>query len=216
MADVTDIVLLDLDGTLVDSAPGILDSMRAAFAEVGVPWPERGIGREIIGPPLHVTIPALTGDAAPAVIAAYRRIYADHGLLHSPPFDGVSELLSGLAEAGTRIAVATSKAEPFAERIIAANGWTDLFATVCGDTLDAARPTKAAVVAEALRRLGVRDGAVMVGDRSHDVVGARANGLACLGAGWGYGAPGELESAGATMVYASPDDLASYLRLCAV
>lgn len=205
-------VLLDLDGTLIDSADGILGALREAFVEVGIPWPENGLDRTILGPPLHVTLPRIVGQHAPAVLAAYRRIYVERGLIVSPPFDGVPELLRSLADAGVRLAVATSKAEPHAQRIVAEHGWSDLFETVCGDTFDAARPTKAAVVAEALRRVDQPADAVMVGDRSHDVVGARVNGLACLGAGWGYGGPGELEEAGAVAVFQDPADLAAALR----
>ena len=206
-----DTLLLDLDGTLVDSAPGILGSLRAAFDEVGVPWPEGRIDRTILGPPMYVSLPPIIGDAAPAVVAAYRRIYADGGLLQSTPFEGVDELLRDLAAAGVRMAVATSKAEPFAREIVERRGWADLFATVCGDTLAGERPTKADVVGEALRRLGGPGAAVMVGDRSHDVRGARANGLDCLGVAWGYAAPGELDEAGAVAVYGSPAELADAL-----
>jgi phosphoglycolate phosphatase len=209
---VTRTVLLDLDGTLVDSAPGILGSLREAFDEVGVAWPADGIGREVLGPPMYESLPEIIGAAAtPAVIRAYRRIYAERGLLSSPPFDGIPDLLAALTGAGLRLAVATSKAEPYARRIVDGHGWTGAFETVCGDTLDAARPSKAAVVAEALARVGTGDPAVMVGDRLHDVVGARAHGLDCLGAGWGYGAPGELAAAGASAVYATPDELAAAL-----
>ena len=88
----------------------------------------------------------------------------------------------------------------------------DLFATVCGDTLDADRPTKADVVGEALRRLGDPADVIMVGDRLHDVEGARVHGLGCLGAGWGYAAPGELEEAGALAVYPDPDSLGAALH----
>ena len=110
-----------------------------------------------------------------------------------------------------RMAVATSKAEVYAERIVEQRGWTEMFATVCGDTLDRERPTKADVVGEALRRLGDPGPTIMVGDRLHDVVGARTHGLDCLGAGWGYAAPGELEEAGAVAVYAQVGELQAAL-----
>jgi phosphoglycolate phosphatase len=207
-----DVVLFDLDGTLVDSAPGILGSLAAAFAELDLPLPEGGLPRTLLGPPLYTSLPGLVGPAAaPELLTAYRRIYADGGLEHSTPFPGVDALLADLAGAGVTTAVATSKAEPYAERIVALRGWEGLFATVCGDTLDAARPTKADVVGEALRRLGASGGVVMVGDRSHDVLGAAAHGVACLGAGWGYAAPGELEDAGAAAVFPTPGDLAAAL-----
>jgi phosphoglycolate phosphatase len=207
-----DTVLLDLDGTLVDSAPGILGSLETAFAELGIPLPDGGLPHTLLWPPLYVSLPPLVGDAAPAVLATYRRIYGDVGLKESAPFDGIEALLRELTGAGVRLAVATSKAEVYAERIVAHRGWTDLFVTVCGDTLDGARPTKADVVGEALRRLDAPAdttpaATVMVGDRLHDVVGARAHGLACLGAGWGYAASGELEEAGAVAVYDEVADL---------
>jgi phosphoglycolate phosphatase len=204
----TDTVLLDLDGTLVNSAPGILGSLRQAFAELDLPLPDGGLPRTLLGPPLYVSLPALVGGGrAPELLATYRRIYGERGLLQSAAFDGIDALLRELAAAGVTTAVATSKAEVYAERIVADRGWTDLFATVCGDTLDGRRPTKADVVGEALYRLGQPTTAIMVGDRSHDVVGAREHGLDCLGAGWGYAAPGELEEAGAVAVYAEVGDL---------
>jgi phosphoglycolate phosphatase len=201
-------VLLDLDGTLVDSAPGILGSLEEAFAELGLPLPDGGLPHSLLGPPLYISLPPLVGDeAAPELLTTYRRIYSERGLLQSPAFDGIEALLHDLAAAGVTAAVATSKAQVYAERIVAQRGWTDLFATVCGDTLDRERPTKADVVGEALRRLGGPTSAIMVGDRLHDVVGARAHGLDCLGAGWGYAVPGELADAGAVAVYDEVGDL---------
>ncbi len=209
---VHDTVLLDLDGTLVDSAPGILGSLSEAFAELEIPLPPGGLPRTLLGPPLYVSLPELVGaDLAPALLATYRRIYGERGLLVSPAFDGIDALLRALADAGVTMAVATSKAEVYAERIVADRGWTDVFATVCGDTLDGRRPTKADVVGEALRRLGDPGTAIMVGDRLHDVAGAGKHGIECLGAGWGYAAPGELEEAGAVAVYARVADLRAAL-----
>jgi phosphoglycolate phosphatase len=207
-----DTLLLDLDGTLVDSAPGILGSLREAFTELDIPLPPDGLPHTLLGPPLYVSLPGLVGaDLAPALLATYRRIYGERGLLVSPPFDGIDALLRALVDAGVTMAVATSKAEVYAERIVADRGWTGVFATVCGDTLDGRRPTKADVVGEALRRLGDPAAAVMVGDRLHDVVGAGKHGISCLGAGWGYAAPGELEEAGALAVYAGVADLRAAL-----
>jgi phosphoglycolate phosphatase len=207
-----DAVLLDLDGTLVDSAEGILGSLRAAFAERGIPEPAGGLGRGLLGPPLYATLPPLVGPAAAEeIVVAYRRIYAEAGWLQSTPYDGVDALLRELAGAGLRIAVATSKQEQAAHLIVEKRGWADLFTFVCGDTPGAERPTKAAVIGEALARLG-RPASLMVGDRSCDVVGARAHGLDCIGAGWGYAEPGELAAAGAVFVCTRPSDLSTRIR----
>jgi phosphoglycolate phosphatase len=207
---VTRTVLLDLDGTLVDSAPGILGTLRTAFDQVGVPWDDTVIGRHLLGPPLYESLPPLVGtEAATAVMALYRPLYQESGLLKSTPYPGIEQLLRALVAADVRLALATSKNEPAAREIIANQGWTELFTAITGDTVDARRPSKAAVVEEALRRLGSPDPAdcTMVGDRLHDVVGSAAHGVSCLGAGWGYGEPGELAQAGAREIYATPDDL---------
>jgi phosphoglycolate phosphatase len=207
-----DTVLLDLDGTLVDSASGILGSLHQAFAELDLPLPAGGLPRTLLGPPLYTSLPALVGqERTPALLAAYRRIYGERGLRDSAPFDGIDAMLDELATSGVTLAVATSKAEVYGRKIVANRGWSDVFTTVCGDTLDGGRPTKADVVGEALRRLGTPGATLMVGDRSHDVVGARAHGLDCLGAGWGYAAAGELEEAGAVGVCAEVADLRKIL-----
>ena len=204
-------VLLDLDGTLVDSAPGILGSLRRAIDEAGLQVPESALGTHLLGPPLYRSLPPILGDAGTElVVPIYRRVYGDGGYLDSTPYLGVEKLLRAFAGAGVTMALATSKAEPFARSILAQHGWTDLFTEVVGDTLTGGRPTKGAVVAEALRRLDHPTGAgrpLMVGDRVHDVEGSAEHGLRCLGAGWGYAEPGELEGAGAHRVFASADDL---------
>jgi phosphoglycolate phosphatase len=198
-----DTVLFDLDGTLVNSAAGILGSLRAAFDEVGLEWP--GFDTTVVGPPIYKLLPEYIGDdATTAVVAAYRRHYGTTGLYDSQPFSGINELLVTLHDRGIRLAVATSKAEPFATRIVEATGWTGLFTTVCGDTLTAERPTKALVIREALARLGEAD-PIMVGDKYTDVAGARENSIPCIGVGWGYGRPGELDDAEA--IISDPDDL---------
>jgi phosphoglycolate phosphatase len=207
-----DAILMDLDGTLVDSAAGILGSLRAAFAEAGVPEPGTGLGWELLGPPLYATLPPLVGSAAAdAIVTAYRTIYVERGWLLSTPYDGVDAMLRDLAGDGLRIAVATSKQEAAARLIVDKQGWTDLITTVCGDTPAAERPTKADVVAEALARLR-SPSALMVGDRSYDVLGAAAHGIGCIGAGWGYAQPGELLEAGALAVCDTPADLVALLR----
>jgi len=206
-------VLLDLDGTLVDSAAGILGSLREAFDEVGLPWTEAELGTQLLGPPMYTSLPPIIGtEATREVVPVYRRIYAERGLLNSTPYPGVDELLQTLSDGNRRLALATSKVEYSARRILDNRGWTPLFTAIVGDTDNAGRPTKSDVIAEALRQLDATPGdTVMVGDRSHDVVGALHNGLPCIGAGWGYGQPGELTGAGATSVCDTVADLGEAL-----
>ncbi|WP_224390817.1 HAD hydrolase-like protein [Pseudonocardia sp. ICBG1293] len=205
-------ILLDLDGTLVDSASGILGSLRRAIDEVGLDVPDSALGTHLLGPPMYRSLPPILGeDGTAAGLPVYRRIYGDeNGCLDGTPYPGVETLLRGLSSAGVTMALATSKGEVSAHKILAHHGWTDLFTEIVGDTREAARPTKGAVVAEALRRLGHPSGPdepLMVGDRLHNVEGAAEHGLRCVGAGWGYAEPGELVAAGATAVYGSADEL---------
>lgn len=215
MTGTPDTVLFDLDGTLVDSASGIIGSLLAAFDELGLVEERAAVGTHLLGPPLYTTLPRILGDdeVAARAVEGYRRHYAATGVYDCDPYPGIDDLLRGLAGSGVRVALATSKAEVYADRIIAHHGWGDLFEVVTGDTLDAARPTKADVVGEALRRLGspAPRRPVMVGDRSHDVVGSRTHGVDCLGVSWGYAQPGELAQAGARKVIDSVADLGAAL-----
>jgi phosphoglycolate phosphatase len=202
-------VLIDLDGTLSDSAPGILASLRRAFVDVGVPPLDERTERSLLGPPFHESLPPLVGaDRVPAIVDAYRRHY-ETAMFDTTLYDGVLDVLTDLRDRGMTLAVATSKPEYFAVPIVERLGIAGFFATVGGDALDGSRGTKAKVIAEALLRLGSPDPAevLMLGDRSHDVDGAHAHGIDCLGAGWGYATPGEL--AGAIEVFATPRALRS-------
>jgi phosphoglycolate phosphatase len=197
-------LLIDLDGTLSDSAPGILYSLRRAFTDVGVPVPDEATMRSLLGPPFYESLPPLVGaDRVPAIIEAYRGYY-DTAMFDTKLYDGMLGVLADLRGRDITLAVATSKPEAFAVPIVEHLGIAEYFATVGGDALDGSRDTKAKVIASVLDRLGSPDPAyvLMLGDRSHDVDGARAHGIDCLGAGWGYGRPGEL--GGAAEVFAAP------------
>ncbi len=204
-----DPILFDLDGTLTASGPGILASVRHALDRLGEPVPP-ALDR-FIGPPLLDSFTQLCGmDAqrAWAAVLAYREHYRVHGQFLNSVYDGIAEALSELAEAGRVLAVATSKAEVYAHSILEHFGLEPYFTTVVGSELDGARARKAEVVAEALVRLGASPNtAVMIGDRSHDVVGARAVGVHSLGVLWGYGSADELADAGADALVATPRDL---------
>jgi phosphoglycolate phosphatase len=148
----------------------------------------------------------LPGDVVRAV-AAYRAHYSAGALLDVSVYPGVPELLAGLRADGAVLAVATSKPEPFALRVLAHTGLRTAFAGVHGATLDGAVRHKDQVVAAALAAHPGGARPVLVGDRSHDVLGAAAHGLPCIGAGWGPAPPGELAAAGAAAVAATPADV---------
>ena len=209
------IALFDLDGTLSDSAPGILSSLRHAFDVNGLPRLDPSVERALLGPPFYESLPPLIGSAhLDDVIAAYREHYGAIGMFDTRPYPGIEDVLAELHERGVRLAVATSKPEHYAVPVVEHLGLARFFETVAGDSLDGSRPTKALVVGAALGRLGDPPPAdvVMVGDRVHDVVGAREHGIDCVGAGWGYAVPGELEQARPVALCATPAELAKWLR----
>jgi phosphoglycolate phosphatase len=208
------LVLFDLDGTLVDSTPGIWTSIRAAAAELGLPEPTEAQLRSMVGPPLQDGFAGafgLAGDDVDRAVLAYRAHYAGGPLLDADVYPGIPELLTGLRVDGTTLAVATSKPGEFAVRVLDHVGLLAEFASVHGATFDGTVRHKDQVVAAALAAHPDGERPVLVGDRAHDVLGARAHGLPCIGAGWGPAPPGELAAAGAAVVAATPADVPAAL-----
>lgn len=202
--------MFDLDGTLSDSADSIIGAMRLAFRDLGLPPLTPAVERTLVGPPWATMLPPIIGAAATAqVIDVYRKYYTGGLMYETSLYPGVEAVLVALQDAGVRMAVATSKPEHYAVPIVARLGVSGYFETVCGDGLHSERGTKALVVAEARHRLGEPPAAdmLMVGDRLHDVEGAAAHGIACLGADWGYADGDELARTGAVRVFATPADL---------
>ncbi len=204
------LVLFDLDGTLVDSAPGIWSSVRAAAGDLGLPEPTPDQLTAMIGPPLQdgfATALGLPPGLVPFAVDAYRAHYAGGALLDVTVYPGIPELLDELRARDAVLAVATSKPEVFAVRVLEATGLLPRFASVHGATLDGSVRHKDEVVAAALAAHPAGTDPVLVGDRAQDVRGAAAHGLPCIGAGWGPAPEGELEAAGAAVVAAAPADV---------
>lgn len=209
------LVLFDLDGTLVDSSPGIHASVRFAAAELGRPDPTPEQLRGMVGPPLQdgfALVLEVPVRDVPRAVGAYRAHYAAGALLDVTVHPGVPELLAALREAGATLAVATSKPEAFAVRVLDHTGLLPAFSSVHGATMDGRVRHKEQVVAAALAAHPDGRDPVLVGDRSHDVLGAAACGLPCIGAGWGPAEDGELETAGATAIAATPGDVLALLE----
>lgn len=209
------LVLFDLDGTLVDSSPGIHASIRVAADALGLPAPTADQLTAMVGPPLQDGFAAafgLTGADVDRAVAAYRAHYAAGAILDAPVYPGIAELLDVLRADGAVLAVATSKPEEFARRILDHVGLTDAVASVHGATMDGRVRHKQQVVGLALAAHPDGERPVLVGDRAQDVVGARVHGLPCIGAGWGPARPGELAQAGAAVVCAVPGDVPAALR----
>lgn len=183
-----ELVIFDLDGTLTDSAEGIVASFRHALAHVGAPVPEGDLAARIVGPPMDDTFRSMFGESAEEAIAAFRAEYATRGWAMNTLFDGIQPLLEDLRAAGVRLAVATSKLETTARRVLAHFGVDQHFEVVAGATPDGSRKSKEEVLAHALEQLRpLPERVLMVGDRSHDVHGAAAHGIDTVVVGWGYG-----------------------------
>lgn len=207
-------VLFDLDGTISDSQRGILAALRHAFAVHGLPPMDAATERTILGPPFYESLPPLIGKAPLVdVIAAYRGHYSTT-MFDTDLYAGVAELIATLAAGGTRLALATSKPEAYAVKIVEHLGVAHHFEVLGGDALDGSRGTKALVIADVLRRLGDPDrtAVIMVGDREHDVYGAREHGIETIGVRWGYGSPGELEGANPYAIAATASEVLTILH----
>lgn len=183
------LVIFDLDGTLTDSAHGIVASFRHALNHIGAVVPDGDLAAHIVGPPMDDTFRAMQlGDRVEEAIAAFRAEYGSRGWAMNTVFDGIPPLLADLRAAGVRLAVATSKLEPTARRILAHFGLEEHFEVVAGASGDGSRSSKTEVLGHALAQLQpLPERVLMVGDRSHDVEGAAAHGIDTVVVGWGYG-----------------------------
>ncbi|MFZ3008009.1 MAG: HAD hydrolase-like protein [Phenylobacterium sp.] len=202
-------ILFDLDGTLVDSEPGIQASCRAALAALGHGPVDINVA-EMIGPPLEemmaVVLGRLGDDRVAEGVRAYREHYGAEGYRATAFYSGIVAALDQVAD--RPLYVATSKRTVFARRILEHLGRNAAFAGVYGSEPDGALDNKAALIADILRRHDLpADRCLMVGDRRQDVAGAQANGVATVGVLWGYGDREELETAGARWIIAHPGEL---------
>jgi phosphoglycolate phosphatase len=193
-------VLFDLDGTLVDSRPGIVAGLRHALGRLGHALPPGEPLDWAIGPPLAEVMARLLaplGDPrVEEAVDCYREWYGAAGVLDARPYPGVPELLVRLAAAGLALFVATAKRVDFARTVLGHFGLASFIRSVHGVGLDGRHARKAELVAHLLGSEGLDpDRAVLVGDRGQDVEAARANGLRAVGVTWGYGDRGELEDA---------------------
>ena len=206
-------ILFDLDGTLTDPAEGITKAVEAALNHYGITVADRAALHKFIGPPLDESFPEFYGfDAARTAEATevFRAYFDRQGWRENIPSPGVEDIPRAHRAAGKRLLVATSKPEVFALRIMEHFGLARYFDHICGAPMDNQEGAKkAAVIRDALRRAGVEDlsTAVMVGDRRHDIDGARQAGLEAVGVLWGYGDLQELEASHPVHIVESFDGL---------
>lgn len=212
----TQALFFDLDGTLIDSEPGILGGIAHTLDALGHPPLTREALLPWIGPPLRDSYEALfDGDRTRAeqAVALYRERYDTLGWREHRVYAGIAAMITALAAEGWRLAVVTSKREVFARRIIDALPFGTAFASVIGASDDGARRYKRELIAEALSRLQLTaSGATMIGDRRMDIEGARQHDMRSIGVLWGFGSADELRTAGADQLVASPDALLAAVR----
>ncbi|WP_374378017.1 HAD family hydrolase [Dongia sp.] len=208
-----DTVLFDLDGTLTDPRVGITGSIRYALKAMGVEHDPADDLTWCIGPPIQRSFEKLLGaEKAAEGVAHYRERYGAGGLFENELFAGIDDVLAGLAETGIRLFVATSKAHHFARPIVAHFGLDRYFIAVEGAELDGTRSDKAEVIAHLLALHQVDPArAIMIGDREHDIIGARKNGLRNIGVLYGFGDAAELRAAGADQLCDAPTDIPACL-----
>ena len=208
-------VLFDLDGTLTDPFEGITKSVEHALDRCGIKVANRRELACFIGPPLHESFMKYYGFTEPEAFRAvevYREYFSVTGLFENKVYPGIPELLAELSDGGIKLAVATSKPTVFAKRILDHFGLTGYFSVCVGSELDGRRVRKDEVIADTLSALGIgAPDAVMVGDRMHDVIGAKKNGVAAVGVTYGYGTREELTEAGAFAVADTVDELKEIL-----
>lgn len=205
-------ILFDLDGTLTDPAVGITKSVAYALEKFGIEVSDITQLNHFIGPPLLDSFMECYGfdkEKAQTAIDYYRERFRVKGLYENVVYDGIPEMLRKLKDGGKKLILATSKPEPFAKEILRHFGLEEYFVYAAGSNFDGTRTAKAEVIEYALEAAGVTDksAAVMVGDRKHDIIGAKKTGLDSVGVLYGYGSKDELQSAGATFIAENVTDI---------
>ncbi|MEH6660808.1 MAG: HAD hydrolase-like protein [Parasphingorhabdus sp.] len=205
-------VLLDLDGTLINSQPGIKASCLNALRSLGYK-PDSSLDvSALIGPPLEdimrVLLQPYGDDRVIEAVEAYRTDYGESGLFQSIPYPGIAETLAELQQSGAHLYLATSKRRKFALRILNHLNFSDHFDGIYGSEDDGSFDHKPELIANIVQKhsLSAND-CIMVGDRKYDIIGAQANNMRALGVLWGYGSRDELETAGADDFVVQPNDL---------
>lgn len=194
-------ILFDLDGTLTESGEGITKCVQYALEKFGIEEPDLKKLEVFVGPPLKEQFMKYAGlgdEDAEKAVEYYRERYGTKGTFENRPYPGVEEMLAELVRKGYRLSVASSKPEYYVKLILEHFHLSEYFTEIVGSELNGDRTDKTEVVEEALKRLGMsehRDQVIMVGDKEHDVIGARKAGLDCVAVSYGYGTEQELAEA---------------------
>ena len=207
-------ILFDLDGTLTDSGPGIMNGFEYSLGKMGIEYPDRDFLKQFVGPPLSESFEGKLGfspeDAARG-IALYKEYYYVKGVYENEVYPGIKELLAQLKASGKKMIVATTKAEQMANVVLDHFGLREYFDLLVATDF-VTRLNKIDVLAYAIENAGVDvKKAVMIGDRHYDITGAAHFGMDSVGVLFGYGSRQELEEAGATYIAETAQDLSEIL-----
>ena len=210
------VVLFDLDGTITDPGEGITNSVAYALGKFGIDVADRTELYKFIGPPLYESFQKFYGfshEDAHKAVEIYREYYRPKGIFECYIYDGITDLLKRLKDDGKTVIVATSKPEEFARQIMEHFEISEYFTYIAGATMDGSRILKADIIDYALKTCEVTDlsKVVMVGDREHDVIGAKKIGVDSIGVLFGYGDRAEHEKAGATYIAETPWDIGKFI-----
>ncbi len=209
-------IFFDLDGTLVDSLPGIEKTLRAALLTVGADPETVPAFRPLVGYPLETVFSFLLGEGHPEVAAAartYRRLYPEMGLPGAMPYEGIPEMLRALRSGGKNLHIVTARNETMAGKILKNHGLDGYILSVRGEREGDGRESKADLVADVLVNFHLNPSeTVMIGDRRFDTEAARANGCMAIGVTYGYGTREELVEGGTEVLADTPAELANILN----
>jgi phosphoglycolate phosphatase len=210
------IVLFDLDGTLTDPKIGITTCVQYALQKMGIDEPDLDKLVPFIGPPLTYSFKEfyhMTDEQAEQAIEYYRERFSTIGLYENAVFPGIPEMLEELRQQGKTLIVATSKPTIYSVKILEYFKLESYFQSVVGSNLDGTRVEKHEVIEYVLTELGDYDRSqiIMVGDRMHDIRGAKHNGLDVVGVAYGYGSREELEQAEPNHIVDTVAELREYL-----
>lgn len=209
-------IFFDLDGTLIDSMPGITRSVQYALQRYGIVVDNLDILKPFVGPPLHESFQEFyqfSEQDAWRAIEIFREYYLEKGWLESSVFDGVEETLKRLHTSGRKLYVATSKPEHMAKQVLDHYGLSQYFEYIGGAIDDHRREKKDEVIEYVMKTCGLknREVIVMVGDRRHDIMGAHKQELQAVGVLYGYGSREEFEAAQADWITETPESLCQIL-----
>lgn len=212
--------VFDLDGTLTDSGPGIMNSIKYALNKRNIAVPGEEVLRSFIGPPLKEqfrTVFRLSDEEGTDMVRLYREYFREKGIFENSVYKGIPELLRQIKDSGRKIIMATSKPEIFAKRITEHFDLDRYFDFVGGASMDGSRTEKYEVIEYALGESGISENerreTVMIGDREHDIIGAKRAGLHSIGVLYGYGSAEELRKAGAEQTADTPEQVYEKLSL---